>query len=169
MCLLIVDFYNLFTNYYIMSKIEITIKEITENYFLRDNNKLKILFSYNYFENFITRNWLQEIFSKKLYINWFDFEMVKIWKLDFNLDLESSDFISKLQTNMETYISEWLLYLWNDKTRKFGFFFFPDYLKNWEIKNDFLKIKDRENLDLSDYISDKWLFKRNWVVIALKI
>jgi len=32
--------------------------------------------------------------------------MIKISKLDLNIDLETSDFITKLQCNKETYISE---------------------------------------------------------------
>lgn len=152
-----------------MSKINITIQEITENYFLRENKKLKIVFTYDYFKNFITRNWLQDIFSKKIYINWFDFEMVKISQLNLNLDLESSDFISKLQTNRETNISEGLLYLWNDKSRRFWFFFFPNYFEDWEIKNDFIHKKSKKDIDLTDYVSLKWMFKRDGVLIALKI
>lgn len=152
-----------------MSKKDITITEITENYFLRENKKIRIVFSYDYFQNFIKRNWLEEIFSKKLYINGFDFEMIKISKLDLNIDLETSDFITKLQCNKETYISEWLLYLWNDKSRRYWYFFFPDYLENWKIKNDFLGIKSNENINLTDYATFRWLFKRDGVIIALKI
>jgi len=39
-----------------MSKKDITITEITENYFLRENKKIRIVFSYDYFQNFIKRN-----------------------------------------------------------------------------------------------------------------
>lgn len=152
-----------------MIKNDITITEQKENYFLKENTKLKILFSYDYFEGFIKRNGLEEIFDKKLYLEGFDFEIVKLSKLNLNLDLESPDYISSLRCNKENYISEWLLYLWNDKYRNYWFFFFPDYTKNWEIKNDFLKIKHTELIDLTNYATFKWLFWRDWVVIALKI
>ncbi len=152
-----------------MDTINIFIKEITENYFLRDDKKLKIVFTYDYFEDFITRNWLQEIFAKKIYINWFDFEMVKLSKVDFNSEFENTDFITKLQTNRETHISEGLLYLWNDTSRRYGFFFFPNYFDNGEIKNDFITIKSKNDIDLTDYVSFRGLFKRDGVIIALKI
>ena len=152
-----------------MSKKDITITKVTENYFLRENKKIKIVFSYDYFQDFIQRNWLEEIFSKKLHLKWFDFEIVKISKLDLNLDIENSDFLSKLKTNTDNYISEWLLYLWNDKSKRYWFFFFPDYIKNWEMKNDFLNIKYNETIDLTDYAIFNWLYNRAGVVIALTI
>ncbi len=152
-----------------MSKKDITITEITENYFLRENKKIKIVFSYDYFQDFIQRNWLEEIFLKKLHLEWFDFDIVKISNLDFNLDLDNTDFINKLRNYKDHYISEWLLYLGNDKSKRYWFFFFPDYLKNWEMKNDFLKIKSTENIDLTEYATFNWLYNRAGVVIALKI
>lgn len=152
-----------------MSKKDITITEVTENYFLRENKKIKIVFSYDYFQDFIQRNWLEEIFSKKLYLKWFDFEIVKISNLDFNLDMENPDFLTKIRNYKDHYISEWLLYLGNDKSKRYWFFFFPDYLKNWEMKNDFLKIKSTEMIDLTDYATFNWLYKRDGVVIALNI
>jgi len=164
-----VDIYILFINFLFMNKKNFNVKEVTENYFLRDNKKIKIVFSYDYFEDFILRNWLEEIFSKKLYLDWFDFEIVKLSQVDFNLDLENPDFISKLQTNRETYISEWLLYLGNDKSRRFWFFFFPNYFDDWEVKNDFISIYSNEEIDLTDYVTFRWLFKRDGIIIALKI
>ncbi len=95
--------------------------------------------------------------------------MVKISKIDFNSEFENTDFISKLQTNRETHISEDLLYLWNDASRRCGFFFFPNYYQDWEIKNDFVSIKSKEKIDLTDYVSFRGLFKSDWVIIALKI
>lgn len=152
-----------------MSKKDITITEVTENYFLRENKKIKIVFSYDYFQDFIQRNWLEEIFSKKLYLKWFDFEIAKISNLDFNLDMENPDFLTKIRNYKDHYISEWLLYLGNDKSKRYWFFFFPDYLKNWEMKNDFLKIESTEMIDLTDYATFNWLYKRDGVVIALNI
>lgn len=152
-----------------MNKKDIVITTITENYFLREENKIKICFSYDYFQDFIEKNWLEEIFSKKLYLNWFDFEIEKISKLDFNLDLDSYDYITKLQSNRETYITEGLLYLGNNKSKRYWFFFFPDYQKNWEINNDFITINSDEDIDLTDYVTFKWLFKRDGVIVALKI
>lgn len=152
-----------------MSKKDITITEVTENYFLRENKKIKIVFSYDYFQDFIQRNWLEEIFSKKLYLKWFDFEIAKISNLDFNLDMENPDFLTKIRNYKDHYISEWLLYLGNDKSKRYWFFFFPDYLKNWEMKNDFLKIKSTEMIDLTDYATFNWLYKRDGIVIALNI
>ncbi|MBW7954965.1 hypothetical protein H3C61_04085 [Candidatus Gracilibacteria bacterium] len=152
-----------------MSKKDITITEVTENYFLRENKKIKIVFSYDYFQDFIQRNGLEEIFSKKLYLKGFDFEIAKISNLDFNLDMENPDFLTKIRNYKDHYISEGLLYLGNDKSKRYGFFFFPDYLKNGEMKNDFLKIKSTEMIDLTDYATFNGLYKRDGIVIALNI
>lgn len=54
-------------------------------------------------------------------------------------------------------------------SRRFWFFFFPNYVDNWEIKNDFISIYSDEEIDLTDYVTFKGLFKRDGIVVALKI
>lgn len=153
---------------------DIMIKRNNEIFFLSSSD-IEISFRYEYFKQFIEKYELSKIFDVELCLddkdNRFKFNLVPINKIDMYEDILNSEHLFGLEFIKDKYLKENIIFFWNNLQKSQMFIFFPFYKKDNDniFYNDFLNIKNEENIKVDDYISTNPIFNRNWIVICLEI
>ncbi|MGE4444126.1 MAG: hypothetical protein AB7E37_03995 [Candidatus Altimarinota bacterium] len=159
-----------------MKNPEIIVKRVDEIFFTNSSD-VEISFPYNYFNKFIKKYNLSEIFEEELYLDKsekrFSFNLSKISEININENIINSQNLQLLSLiEGETYLNDNLIFLGNNEKQTQAFIFFPYYKTNKNddyISNDFLLIKNEGNIDLEEYISTHPIYKRNGVLLCLEL
>jgi hypothetical protein len=86
-------------------------------------------------------------------------------------DIINSEYLFWLEFIKDEYLKENIIFFWNNEQKTQIFIFFPFYKKDNDnvLNNDFILIKNEDDLKLDDYYSSKPIFNRNWFVIYLEL